>query len=148
MVLGWSASIVIAIGVNLPVQLWPALDRPGSLYDLILTATNIFILLPGILSIALAIIRYRLWDIDVLINRTLVYGTLSLCLAGMYVGLVALFQILLQGVVTQSNAVGIVVSTLVIASLFQPLRHRLQTLIDRASIGRSMTRRRRWPHSA
>ena len=127
---GWSTAIAVAIVVNLPAQLWPPLDRPGSAYDLLLTTCNIFILLPGILSIALAIIRYRLWDIDQLINRTLVYGTLSLCLVAVYFGLVTLLQLVLQGIFSRNNAVALVGSTLVTASLVRPLRNYVQAIID------------------
>jgi hypothetical protein len=82
-------------------------------------------------SIGFSILRYRLYDIDVLINRTLVYGSLTALLALLYFGLIVALQSLFQGVFHQSNAVAIVVSTLVIAALFQPLRHRIQALIDR-----------------
>ncbi len=83
------------------------------------------------ISLGLAMFRYRLWDIDIIINRTLVYGTLTLILTGVYVGLIVGLQVLLAGVVRQNNSVAIVVSTLVIAALFQPLRRRIQRVIDR-----------------
>lgn len=82
-------------------------------------------------SIVLAILRYRLWDIDSLINRTLVYGTLTLSLALVYAGLILGLQALLRGVIPQTNDIVLVVSTLAIAALFQPLRRRIQILIDR-----------------
>jgi hypothetical protein len=83
------------------------------------------------LSIGIALVRSRLWDIDLIINRTLVYGTLTAILALLYVGLIFALQSLLRGIINQHNDVAIVVSTLVIAALFQPLRHRLQRVIDR-----------------
>jgi hypothetical protein len=85
------------------------------------------------LSIGFSILRYRLYDIDVLINRTLVYGTLTVLLALVYVGLVIGLQSLVHlftGQAGQSPIV-IVASTLAIAALFQPLRHRLQKIVDR-----------------
>jgi hypothetical protein len=82
------------------------------------------------LSIGFAILHYRLWDIDVLINRTLVYGLLTASLALIYFGLIFVLQFLLSGLVKQSS-VSIVVSTLTIAALFQPLRRRIQGIIDR-----------------
>ena len=89
----------------------------------------VFLLIP--LSIGFSILRYRLYDIDLLINRTLVYGSLTALLALLYVGLIVVLQSLFQGVFHQNNTVAIVITTLVIAALFQPLRHRIQAIIDR-----------------
>jgi hypothetical protein len=88
-----------------------------------------FLLIP--LSIGFSILRYRLYDIDLLINRTLVYGTLTVSLALVYVGLIFALQSLFQGMFHQNNGVAIVISTLAIAALFQPLRRGLQRVIDR-----------------
>jgi hypothetical protein len=96
-----------------------------------LITSNYLVLLLIPLSIAIAVLRYRLWDVDVLINRTLVYGSLTVILTLFYFGLIFALQSLFQGLFKQNNAVAIVVSTLVIAALFQPLRHRLQQFIDR-----------------
>lgn len=105
--------------------------QPNPLSDLIAsTAVNLFILLIP-LSIAFAILRSRLWDIDIIINRTLVYGSLTALLALFYFGLIFGLQYLLRGIISQDNAVAIVVSTLAIAALFQPLRRRIQAIIDR-----------------
>ena len=88
----------------------------------------VLLLIP--LSIGFSILRYRLYDIDLLINRTLVYGSLTAILALVYVGLIFVLQYLLRGIINQQNDVAIVVSTLAIAALFQPLRHRIQAIID------------------
>ena len=97
---------------------------------LIQPAYYVFMLLIP-LSIGMAILRSRLWDIDVLINRTLVYGMLTALLALVYVGLVLALQFLLGGVIHQNNDISIVGSTLAIAALFQPLRRGVQRVIDR-----------------
>jgi hypothetical protein len=83
------------------------------------------------IAIGIAILRYRLWDIDVLINRTLVYGSLSLSLVALYLAGVVVLQALFRAVTGQSSNLAIAISTLAIAALFQPLRRRIQYFIDR-----------------
>ena len=80
--------------------------------------------------IGLAILRYRLYDIDVLINRALVYGSLSVALAAAYVGLVFGFQALLSPFTAESD-LAIAASTLGVAALFRPVRSRVQDFIDK-----------------
>jgi hypothetical protein len=84
-------------------------------------------------SIVVAVLRYRLYDIDVIINRTLVYGSLSAVLALVYFGGVATTQALFRTLTGQQELPQLVVvaSTLVIAALFTPLRRRIQSFIDR-----------------
>jgi hypothetical protein len=83
-------------------------------------------------AIGFAVLKYRLYDIDI-INRTLVYGSLTLMLALVYFGGVTATQALVQTVTGQQKLpqLAVVVSTLVISALFNPLRHRIQTFIDR-----------------
>ena len=76
-------------------------------------------------------LRSRLWEIDAIINRTLVYGTLTVILTAVYVGLILGLQALLRGIISQNNSVAIVLSTLAIYVLIQPLRRRIQRVIDR-----------------
>ncbi len=110
---------------------FPLLSQTGSLASLIELAAGYGLALLVPFSIGFAILRSRLWDIDLLINRTLVYGTLTAILALVYVGSIIAFQALLRGLFHQTSDVAIVLSTLVIAALFQPLRKRIQSLIDR-----------------
>jgi hypothetical protein len=106
--------------------------RSLGLLPTVIVITSIYLLLLLIpLSIAIAILRYRLWDVDVLINKTLVYGLLTGILAAIYAGCVVGLQALLRGLFNQTSDVSIVVATLFIAALFQPLRKRIQAIIDR-----------------
>jgi uncharacterized membrane protein YidH (DUF202 family) len=122
--------IVVGSGVEVPSLIFRSLNILYHLFAATLT-TLVFLLFP--LSVGVAILRYRLWDIDVLINRTLVYGSLSTLLALIYfgcvLGLQALFH-LLTGQAAASPLI-IVVSTLAIVALSQPLRQRVQQAIDR-----------------
>jgi hypothetical protein len=85
------------------------------------------------ISIGIAILKYRLYDIDILINRTLVYGSLTLMLALVYFGGVTATQALFRTLSGQEQLpqLLVVASTLLIAALFSPLRRHIQSFIDR-----------------
>lgn len=136
--LKWAALGISTVTVGFVVRLLlaqvliPTLSQPGALYNTLstLVLTSISLVIP--LTIGLAILRYRLWDVDVLINKALVYGLLTGTLAAVYIGLI----IGLESLVGRFNAqtaqpLVIVISTLAIAALFQPLRRRIQHQIDR-----------------
>ncbi len=81
-------------------------------------------------AIGVAVLRYRLYDIDTIIHRTLVYGSLTVSLALVYLGSVALLRGLVFGFTGQSSQLTVVASTLAIAALFNPLRRRIQGFVD------------------
>jgi hypothetical protein len=122
--------LLIGSGVELPTLVLRSLNILYYVFAATLT-TLVFLLVP--LSVGVAILRYRLWDIDVLINRTLVYGSLSTMLALIYFGCVFGLQSLFHALTGQvaASPLIIVFSTLAIATLFQPFRHRIQQAIDR-----------------
>ncbi len=113
--------------------LFPAHDPdPGRAYF------NLYSILPALilslffpLSIVFAILRYRLWDIDIIVNRALVYGSLTVTLGTGYFGSVVLLQAAFRTVTGQENTLALIVSTLTIAALFQPVRRAIQRIIDR-----------------
>ncbi len=122
--------LLVEVVFALAAIFFPSLTQSGSFYSLLYNSISTYSLLLIPLALFIAILRYRLWDIDNLINRTLVYGTLTFLLALVYFGLVFALQFLLRGVINQTNDVVIVISTLTIAALFQPLRRRIQKIID------------------
>jgi hypothetical protein len=83
------------------------------------------------IAVGFAVLRYRLYDIDILINRTLVYGSLTAMLVALYVGGVVGLQALLRLLSDQESTLAVVASTLAIAALFNPLRRRVQAFVDR-----------------
>jgi len=112
-----------------PQETWFAAGSPLWLNFLEYAALLSFIAVP--IAVGFAVLRYRLYDIDVLINRTLVYASLTAMLIGLYFGGIVVLQrffVLLTG---QRSTLAVVASTLLIAALFNPLRHRIQDFIDR-----------------
>jgi signal transduction histidine kinase len=86
-------------------------------------------------TIFTAILRYRLWDIDLILRKTLVYSLLTALLVGIYYGVVVLLQTLFAANAGQNTPLANVISTLIIAALFQPVRDRLQRAVNRLFFG-------------
>src|SRR6266567_8507342 len=110
----------------------PLLSLPHVIFTVIAVTYLHFSLLLIPLSIGIAILRSRLWDINLLINRALVYGTLTACVIGIYVLVVGTLGILLQA---RSNLFISLLATGLVAVLFQPLRQRLQHAVNRLMYG-------------
>ncbi len=82
-------------------------------------------------AIGFAVLKYRLYEIDLIINRTLVYGSLTVTLVALYFGVIVVLQRLFVALTGQQSTLAVVASTLLIAALFNPLRRRIQGFIDR-----------------
>ncbi|MGH2619918.1 MAG: hypothetical protein ACRDHG_05030 [Anaerolineales bacterium] len=147
-ILGLGLAVLGPFGYFLPFVILPALsdpEVPNILYQRIgpsLFAFSLVFRLLGITAFTLAllifpasfvvaILRYRLWDIDVIINRTLVYAALTGTLALVYLIGVALLQGVFRGLTGLGDQIAIVATTLGIAGMFNPLRRRIQAVIDR-----------------
>src|SRR5215217_2045902 len=123
-----AAAKEIAGGLAYLIPIW--IDTP-LWFERMGFALNIAFIPAVPIAIGIAILRYRLYDIDILINRTLVYGSLSAILVALYfVGIVVL-QRLFVALTGEKSTLAVVASTLVIAALFTPLRRRVQSFIDR-----------------
>lgn len=122
--LKWFAYAAILAGVTLGSSLF-FLDRIPH-YDIVVIGC--FLGIP--VATAIAILKYRLYEIDLLINRTLVYGPLTAILAGAYIASIQLFRVLFVTLTGQSSDAAIVLTTLVVAAAFTPVKNRLQAFVD------------------
>jgi hypothetical protein len=130
-VFGIALTGILLIGLTL-FALIPGMYQSGSLAEVALNALYPLAALPIPLSIGVAILRYRLWDIDAIISRVLVYGLLTGLLGALFLGLILSVEGLVGTVTGAANLpVALVVSTLAICALFQPACRRLQNRIDR-----------------
>ena len=109
---------------------WGSANTPPLWFDLLFSV--VLVSFGGVpIAVGIAVLRYRLYDIDVLINRALVYGLLTVLLAATYFGGVVGLQYVLRAVTDQGSTLAVVTSTLAIAALFNPLRRRVQAFVDR-----------------
>jgi len=105
---------------------------PHMLYSLVGGTLNLSFLVLLLLTLGVSILRYRLWDIDIIIRRTLIYAVLTAALAVIYFGSVVLLQELFRALTGQEqNQIVTVISTLAIAAVFSPMRRRVQGGLDR-----------------
>jgi hypothetical protein len=125
-------AFVVTFGALALLGAEPTSSDSGAASGWLLAVVVLGTLSPGLLPVAIgiAILRYRLYDIDRLINRTLVYGALTASLAAAYVGAIAVLQVILQPF-TQGSQLAVAASTLAVAALFQPLRAWIQRAVDR-----------------
>ncbi len=132
--------VIVMIGISLPYPLFsvlvPASNQSNTIVSTLLGLLNYPIVLLALpITIGIAILRSRLYDIDVIINRTLVYGSLTAILALIYIagviGAQAIVNTFTQRQSSGPSPILIVATTLLIAALFQPLRRRVQRVIDR-----------------
>ncbi|MBO0791547.1 MAG: hypothetical protein J2P36_11445 [Ktedonobacteraceae bacterium] len=125
---GMSVFIVTSL---LVFAVLPALVPADSLWFLLMNTMGFFGCGINILGFLMAILHANAFDIDILINRTLVYVSLTIALALIYFGSVIGLQALVYGLIGQTSSLAVIASTLLIAALFQPLRRAIQTTIDK-----------------
>jgi hypothetical protein len=131
-VFGTTLALSLLLAVVVPLFLFaPGVARTSPFVLLVIGNVLPLIMVFIPLSIGVAILRSGLFDIDVVINRALVYGPLTAMLAFVYLGGVVSLQYAFRVLTGQESQLAIVVSTLVIAALFNPLRRRIQAFIDR-----------------
>jgi hypothetical protein len=134
--IAFAASVVVIVyliamvaSLLSPAETWFAGGSPAWLS--LLQSAALLSLTAVPIAVGFAVLRYRLYDIDIIINRALVYGSLTATLALVYVGGVVVLQAMVRAMSGQESSLAVVASTLAIAALFGPLRRRVQGLVDR-----------------
>jgi hypothetical protein len=121
--------IVMIASLIFPEEAWTTAGSVWWLNLLTYAVLSSFTLVP--IAVGIAVLRYRLYDIDILINRALVYGSLTAMLVALYFGGIVVLQRIFVLLTGQQSTLAVVASTLAIAALFVPLRRRIQSFIDR-----------------
>jgi hypothetical protein len=127
-------AIVTWIAVDTPLHVLILLGQPTETIDFYRFVTiRLFLLtiIPIPVSFAFSILRYRLWEIDALINRTIVYAALTAILGGLYTASIGLSQRLFVALTGSTSDAAIVFTTLVVASAFTPAKNALQRIVDK-----------------
>ena len=134
--LAFAASVVVVLytiamitSFVFPEESWTTAGSVWWLNLLTYAVLSSFTLVP--IAVGIAVLKYRLYEIDIIINRALVYGSLTATLVAFYLGGVVLLQRLFVLLTGQRSTLAVVASTLLIAALFNPLRRRTQAFIDR-----------------
>ncbi len=117
--------------VYLPGVFLPAWGRARLLYDLFGIPVFLLLALPIPVALIVAMLKYSLFDVNVLINRTLVYGSLTTALVALYFAVIVVLQRVFVVLTGEKSTLAVVASTLVIAALFNPFRHSIQAVVDR-----------------
>jgi hypothetical protein len=126
-ILGFASLLILP-----SILLVPSQTQNGSLFSALSSSGDFVVVVSAIpISLAIAVLRSRLWDIDRIVSRALVYTALSVTLVGIYLGSVVGLQALFRTISGQQSELAVAISTLVIASLFNPLRNRIQDVIAR-----------------
>ena len=127
----WVVLGIVAAAVGYCLFLVLNLLQGGILASLLGYTAALLLLSFLMVSIVVAVLRFRLYDIDLIINRTLVYSTLTVMLVALYFAAIVMLQRLFVLLTGQQSTLAVVASTLLIAALFNPLRRRIQSFIDR-----------------
>jgi hypothetical protein len=134
--IAFAASVVVVVyaiaviaSLVFPEESWTTAGSVWWLNLLTYVVLSSFTLVP--IAVGIAILKYRLYDVDLLINRTLVYGALTAILAAIYFGGIVVLQRVFVALTGEKSTLAVVASTLVIAAVFNPLRRRVQAFVDR-----------------
>jgi hypothetical protein len=135
--IAFAASVVVVVyaiamiaSFVFPEESWTTAGSVWWLNLLTYTVLSSFTIVP--IAVGIAVLKYRLYEIDIIINRALVYGSLTAMLVALYLGGVVLLQWLFVLLTGERSTLAVVASTLLIAALFTPLRRRIQRFIDRS----------------